>query len=100
MFYVYVLKSVSSNHYYTGHTSKLQERLSHHSSGLVKSTKKYLPWEIVYTEAFKTKSEAYKRELQIKSYNGGMLNRRIGKTVPRVLSKGLLGRNPGSPLSL
>ena len=71
MFYVYVLKSVSSNHYYTGHTSKLQERLSHHNSGLVKSTKKYLPWEIVYTEAFKTKSEAYKRELQIKSYKGG-----------------------------
>jgi putative endonuclease len=71
MFYIYILKSINSNHYYIGHTSKLQERLSNHNSGLVKSTKKYLPWKIVYTETFRTKSEAYKRELQIKSYKGG-----------------------------
>ena len=71
MFYVYILKSINSKHYYVGHTSELQGRLSNHNSGLVKSTKKYLPWKIIHTENFKTKSEAYKRELQIKSYKGG-----------------------------
>ena len=43
--------------------------------------KKYLPWKIVYTETFKTKSEAYKRELQIKSYKGGNAFKKLIKSV-------------------
>jgi putative endonuclease len=81
MYYVYILKSVNSNHYYVGHASKLQGRFSDHNSGLVKSTKKYLPWKIIHTEAFETKSEAYKRELQIKSYNGGNAFKHLIKSV-------------------
>ena len=81
MFYVYILKSINSNHYYIGHTSKLKGRLSDHNLGLVKSTKKYLPWKIVHTETFKTKSEAYKRELQIKSYKGGNAFKELIKSV-------------------
>jgi len=71
MYYVYILKSINGNHYYIGHTYDLDKRLTEHNSGLVKSTKKYLPWEIIYTEPYETKSEAYRRELQIKSYKGG-----------------------------
>lgn len=81
MFYVYILKSINIKHYYVGHTSKLGRRLSDHNSGLVKSTEKYLPWEIIYTETFQTKSKAYKRELQIKSYKGGNAFKRLINSV-------------------
>src|SRR3990172_12756316 len=64
-------ESINSNHYYVEHSSKLEVRLFDHNSGLVVSTRRYIPWKVVYTEIFKTKSEAYKRELQIKSYKGG-----------------------------
>ncbi len=80
MFYVYILKSINSNHYYIGHTSDLQKRLVEHNAGLVKSTKRYLPWKIAYTESFNTKSEAYKRELQIKSYKSGNAFKKLVNT--------------------
>ena len=71
MFYTYILKSDYSNHYYIGSSSNLSVRLSEHNLGRVKSTKKYLPWKIIYYETFNTKPEAIKRELKIKSYKGG-----------------------------
>ncbi|MEW6652758.1 MAG: hypothetical protein AB1394_04720 [Bacteroidota bacterium] len=37
----------------------------------VKSTKAYVPWKIVYLEHFESKSEAFKREMQIKRYKSG-----------------------------
>ena len=36
----------------------------------VRSTKGRRPWKIVYSEAFETKSEAYRRELFFKSIEG------------------------------
>ena len=71
MYFVYILKSNNFPHYYIGHTANLEKRLAEHNSGQVKSTKKYMPWQIVYSETAGTKSEAYKREMQIKSYKGG-----------------------------
>jgi len=71
MYFTYILKSRNFDYFYIGHTADLEKRLSEHNSGRVKSTKKYLPWEIIYYESINTKSEAYKRELQIKSYKGG-----------------------------
>ena len=71
MFYTYILKSINFNRFYIGHSSDLQKRLRDHNSGLVKSTKRFLPWKIIYTEIFKSKSEAYRRELIIKSYKSG-----------------------------
>lgn len=42
-----------------------------HNKGKVRWTKAYCPWEIVYTEEYEKKEEAYKREKEIKSYKGG-----------------------------
>ena len=70
-FYVYILKSCSIDRYYTGHTNDLKKRLLDHNRRKVKSTKAYVPWSIVYTEEFETKSEAFKREMQIKRYKSG-----------------------------
>ena len=57
--------------YYIGSSENVARRLSDHNSGKVKSTKAYKPWEVVYTERFDTKSDAIKREKQIKSYKSG-----------------------------
>jgi putative endonuclease len=40
--------------------------LEYHNSGHTKSTKAYIPWEIVYYEEYNTKSEAIKREYALK----------------------------------
>lgn len=71
MFKVYILKSKINGRYYIGHTEDLENRLSRHNRGLVKSTKSYRPWRVVYTEEFENKNDAYKREFKIKSYKGG-----------------------------
>ncbi len=68
MFFVYILKSKANNFYYVGSCENIYNRLKKHNSGLVKSTKRYLPWELVYTEKFETLAQARKREAQIKSW--------------------------------
>ena len=66
MNYVYILKC-SDGTLYTGYTNDLKNRLMAHNSGKgAKYTRGRLPVEIVYSEAFETKSEATKREYYIK----------------------------------
>jgi len=68
---VYILKSELKPRFYIGHTNNLENRLNCHNTGKVRSTKSYKPWKIIYTEEFENKKEAYKREMQIKSYKKG-----------------------------
>ena len=64
--YVYILKC-SDNTLYTGYTVNLVKRLEVHNRGMgAKYTRGRLPVELVYEEVFETKSEAMKREYQIK----------------------------------
>ena len=71
MYFVYILKSLTVLRYYIGSSENVARRLSDHNSGKVKSTKAYKPWEVVYLEKFNIKSDALKREKQIKSYKSG-----------------------------
>ncbi|OGY46728.1 MAG: endonuclease [Candidatus Buchananbacteria bacterium RIFCSPLOWO2_01_FULL_46_12] len=71
MYFVYILQSLKDKSYYVGHTENLKVRFKRHNSSQVRSTKSRLPWQIVYQEQYQTKQEAYRRELQIKSYKGG-----------------------------
>lgn len=71
MYYVYILKSLVTERYYIGHTKDLEKRLNEHNQGRTRSTKAYKPWKLVYAEKYETKSEAYKREVEIKSYKSG-----------------------------
>ncbi|MCX6746138.1 MAG: GIY-YIG nuclease family protein [Candidatus Parcubacteria bacterium] len=71
MYKAYVIQSLLNKRYYIGHTKNLDRRLEQHNSGKVRSTKSGMPWKLIYIEEFESKSEAYKRELQIKSYKGG-----------------------------
>ena len=68
MFIVYVLKSKTSGRFYVGQTNNLVKRLDYHNSGRTRSGRNRGPWEIAYTEEFATRSEAVRREKQIKKW--------------------------------
>jgi len=68
MYYTYILKSLKNNKYYIGSTSNLNERLSYHNLGKVKSTKLHRPWAIYYFEEIKNERDAILREREIKSW--------------------------------
>ena len=71
MFTVYVLYSKKFNKIYIGFTSDLEKRvLSHNKLGTKGWTVKFRPWEIIHTEEFHSKSEAMKRERELKSSRG------------------------------
>ena len=70
MFKTYILISQANGRYYFHHTSDINKRLANHNQGKVRSTKAYRPWQVLYSESFPTKSEAYKRELFFKSFEG------------------------------
>ena len=65
-FIVYILQSKKDNSYYIGFTSDLNQRLKYHNSGKSRYTSKKMPWKVVYTEKFNTRSEAMKREKFLK----------------------------------
>ncbi len=66
MFYVYLL-ICSDDTLYCGYTNDLEKRINAHNSGRgAKYTKSRLPVRLVYSESFKTKSEALVRECAIK----------------------------------
>ncbi len=66
MFTVYVIKSQSGK-YYTGYTSDLNKRLAEHNSGQCKTTKTDSGWKVIYSELYKSRSEAMKREKWLKT---------------------------------
>lgn len=69
MYFVYILLC-SDNSFYTGYSDNVEERFLQHKMGRgAKYTKSHKPLKIVYTEKFKTKSEALKREIEIKSWH-------------------------------
>jgi putative endonuclease len=65
---VYILYSESLDKYYIGHTSNLEERLKKHNNRHKGFTGKNGYWKVVYTEHYGSKSEAMKREREIKSW--------------------------------
>jgi len=67
MYYVYILYSRSTGRFYTGQTDDVGDRFIRHNQRRSKSTKSGAPWLVVHVEAFKTRSEAIRREMEIKA---------------------------------
>ena len=67
MFYVYILQSDVDQSYYIGFTQNVAKRLLRHNNGKSTYTKRKIPWSLVYSEEFPTKSEAIKRERFLKA---------------------------------
>ena len=71
MFTVYVLYSKDFNKIYIGFTSDLEQRLlSHNELGKKGWTIKFRPWQLIYKEEYSEKSDAMKREKQLKTATG------------------------------
>jgi putative endonuclease len=71
MFLVYALFSEKYQKIYIGYTSDIEQRLlSHNELGTKGYTLRYRPWRLIYTESFLLKSDAMKREKQLKSAKG------------------------------
>jgi putative endonuclease len=76
MYIVYVLQDKEGK-YYKGFTNNLARRFSEHKSGQTKSTKDMCDLKIVYTEEYKTLSEARAREVYLKTASGRRFLKKI-----------------------
>lgn len=75
-FSVYVLQSRKYNEIYIGCTKDLKKRLVQHNEGLNESTKRYVPWEIIYYESCRDTLDAQRREKYLKTSQGRRLLKR------------------------
>jgi len=63
-FFVYIIYSVEKDKYYIGQTENVEKRLLEHNLRKNLGTN---DWQIKYTESFETRSDALKREVEIKN---------------------------------
>jgi putative endonuclease len=67
-YYVYILQSVNNpEHFYTGFTENLKQRLSEHNEGKSQHTEKFKPWKIKTAIAFIDKKRALDFEKYLKT---------------------------------
>lgn len=66
-YYVYVLRSLKDKMFYVGFTKNIRTRLEAHNKGLVPSTKRRKPLELVYWEGCLNQRDATMREKYLKS---------------------------------
>jgi len=67
MYFVYIIKSLKTERYYIGSTNNLERRIYEHNIGKMRSTKAYIPYTLVYKEAFSDRMDAVRKERYIKS---------------------------------
>jgi len=82
MYFVYVLRCVDTlrnrKKFYVGSTKNIQKRSLKHKTSSVKTTKSYNQIELVYYEACLNKTDALKREKQLKTgFGRGYLRKRL-----------------------
>lgn len=66
LYYVYLLESLQNHALYIGYTDDLRERVKKHNEGKNASTRRYLPWKVVYYEAYNSQKDALAREKALK----------------------------------
>jgi len=76
MFYTYVLESLKNAELYIGYTNDLHKRLKEHNRGSSGSTKRYMPWKLIYYEACINMNDAKRREKYFKTNQGRRLFKR------------------------
>lgn len=78
-FYVYVLQSKKNNELYVGYTKDLRRRFSEHNCDKNFSTKPYVPWQLIFYEAYLNEEDAKRREKYLKTSQGSRLLKRMLK---------------------
>jgi putative endonuclease len=67
IYYVYIIKSESSNRHYYGHTSNLEKRMDSHNSTQNRYTRGKGPWVLAGSLQCSSKSEAMRIEGELKA---------------------------------
>ena len=78
MFYVYLLEN-NDGRRYVGFTGNLKKRLEEHNAGQSTATKPYVPWRLIFYEAYLDKYDALRRESYLKTTQGRHALRRMLK---------------------
>jgi putative endonuclease len=76
-YYVYILQSTATRRYYIGQSQDVETRLLYHNANYSKSLKNRGPWNLLYHEHYATRSEAMRRERQIKSWKDRAMIERL-----------------------
>ncbi len=85
MWYLYILESVSrKDKIYIGSTNSLERRLVEHNRGHTVSTRRFMPWRIIYSEEYATKEAARARERQLKSWKN---RERVNALIESIVQK-------------
>jgi len=79
-YYTYILQSKKNNSLYIGYTSDLRKRIKEHNSGENLATKPFIPYRLIFYEAFPDRIDAKNREIYLKSGYGR-------KTIQTLLKK-------------
>ncbi|MFA6016710.1 MAG: GIY-YIG nuclease family protein [Patescibacteria group bacterium] len=79
-YYVYILQSLKNNSLYIGYTSDLKKRFKEHNSGQSQATKPFIPYKLIFYEAFLNRIDAKNREVYLKGGYGR-------KTIKTMLNK-------------
>jgi putative endonuclease len=61
---------VEHDYYYKGHCHDIEKRIAQHNAGMTESIRPYIPFVLVYREAFATEMEAIQREKYFKTAAG------------------------------
>lgn len=72
--YILVCKNLR---YYIGSTGNLENRLDEHIRGKVAATKKLRPLNLVFSQKFETRSQAYKAERWLKKQKSRQIIEKI-----------------------
>lgn len=83
MHVLYVIQSKKDFTFYIGITPNMRNRLDAHNQGKVFSTRRKIPWELVYCEVYKSKTDAANREQKLKNHGAAWyrLKERIKNSV-------------------
>ena len=71
-YFVYVLRSLDKDFVYVGFTTDLERRFKEHNNREELSTKHYAPFDLIHYEAYKSKTDAHRREEYLKTKLSGM----------------------------
>ena len=83
-YYTYILQSSKNGSFYIGYTSDLQKRFNEHNSGISKATKPYIPYKLIFYEAFLNRIDAKNREEYLK---GGYGRKTIKALIKKYLTE-------------
>ena len=86
-YYTYILQSLKDNSLYIGFTSDLKERIRKHNSGKKLATKPFIPYKIIFYEAFLYRIDAKNREKYLKSGYGRKTIKILLNNSPYAFSK-------------